>query len=83
MSILLAKLLLLVFVANGAPILVRWLMAGRFAFPVDAGCKFIDGKRLLGKAKTWRGILASVIATMLLALFLELGWYTGLLIACG
>ena len=83
MAIVLAKLLLLVFVANGAPILARWLMAGRLAYPVDAGYRFIDARPLLGQAKTWRGIFASVLATVLLAILLELGWVAGLLVACG
>jgi CDP-2,3-bis-(O-geranylgeranyl)-sn-glycerol synthase len=48
------------YLANMSPVLVR----GRFtplAIPIDGGRTF-RGKRLLGDHKTWRGLLAGVVA---------------------
>ncbi len=51
------------YLANMSPVLVRrWFSA--LAIPIDGG-KTLWGKRLLGDHKTWRGLLAGVIAGML------------------
>ncbi|MEM3556107.1 MAG: CDP-2,3-bis-(O-geranylgeranyl)-sn-glycerol synthase [Candidatus Micrarchaeia archaeon] len=42
------------YVANAAPV----LFGG--GLPVDFGKKFIDGERILGDGKTWRGLLAGL-----------------------
>ena len=75
---LLAEALLLVLVANSAPILIRqisWL--DKFSYPVDGNAKFFDGRRLLGTSKTWRGVVAAILATMLCSALLQAGWFTG------
>ncbi len=36
--------------------------------PIDFGKNFIDGKRLLGDGKTWRGFFAGLIAGIIIAL---------------
>jgi hypothetical protein len=75
------KLLLLIIVANGVPILARRALADRFGHPVDSGSRFTDGRPVLGKSKTLRGIVASLIGTALAATVLGLAWSIGLLIA--
>ncbi|WP_245278236.1 CDP-archaeol synthase [Methylosinus sp. PW1] len=59
---LILRLLLLLIVANGAPVLGKRLLGDVFARPVDGGARFFDGRPLLGPAKTWRGLLLAVLA---------------------
>lgn len=64
----LAVALLLLVAANGGPVLARRFMGGCYAWPVDGGLALPNGRRLLGDSKTWRGLLASVCATLLVGL---------------
>jgi hypothetical protein len=73
--------LLLLLVANGAPILARQLFGERFDLPLDGGYRFIDGQPLLGPAKSWRGVMAALLAATLCALLLDLMWWLGALFA--
>ena len=57
------KLLVLLIIANGAPILTSYLMGKRWGFPLDAGLLFVDGQPLLGQSKTLRGVLCSIALT--------------------
>jgi hypothetical protein len=57
------KLLLMLGVANGAPILGRRLLGSRFGWPLDGGLCFVDGKRVLGDSKTLRGLVAAIAAS--------------------
>jgi len=75
------KLLLLVMVANGVPVLACWLLQDRLARPIDNGLILADGQPLLGRSKTWRGLLITVLITPGVALLLGLGASTGLIIA--
>ena len=75
LTILLPLLLLLV--ANGAPVVARQLLGMRFAAPLDAGLLFFDSRPLFGHAKSWRGLFAAIIMTTLLALLLQLEWWLG------
>ena len=59
------RLLLLLGVANSAPIAARRLLADRWAAPLDGGRNFVDGRPLLGPGKTIRGVAAAVVATAL------------------
>ncbi len=59
------ELLLLLTVANGAPILARIAFGPRLGAPCDLGLIFYDGRRLLGPTKTIRGVMAAVAATAL------------------
>jgi len=58
-----AKLIILLMAANGAPILLRWLLEGRYARPVDGGLLLADGRPLFGPSKTLGGLLAAVVVT--------------------
>jgi hypothetical protein len=73
--------LLLLLVANGAPILARQLLGERFASPLDGGLRFIDGRPLLGPSKSWRGVLAAILLTAPCAILLGGAWWMGLLFA--
>lgn len=75
------KILLLIIIANGSPVVAQKLLGERWQSPVDAGKHFIDGKPLLGATKTWRGILAACITTSLVAWIMHLPFMTGFLIA--
>ena len=74
------KILLLIIIANGAPIIARNIFRSHFDDPVDLGYKFIDNRPLLGPAKTMRGIFVAVMATPVAAHFMEINWFTGFLI---
>ncbi len=73
----LLQLFLLIIVANGAPIILRDVLHARFDAPLDGGKLFIDGQRLLGDSKTWRGVIGSVVTTAVTA------WLMGLPAATG
>lgn len=72
--------LLLLLTANGVPILVHLVLGERWGWPLDGGWQFIDGQPLLGASKTVVGVVGALLASTLLALFLDLGWRIGLLI---
>ncbi|WP_211235131.1 hypothetical protein [Azohydromonas australica] len=65
--VLTAKLLVLLTVANTAPIAVKRLLCDRWNAPLDGGLRFFDGKPLLGHSKTVRGVVAATVATLLMA----------------
>ncbi len=76
------QLLLLLIIANGAPVLARLALRDRLAWPLDFGLSFADGRALLGPRKTFRGVIAALVATTLAASLLgmpaELGMVVGL-----
>lgn len=74
------KLLLLVGVANGAALFGRTVFRDRFAFPVDAGVRFPDGRPVFGPSKTVRGVVLALAITPGAAWALGLEASTGLLI---
>ncbi len=72
------KLLLLIFVANSAPVVARKFLGSRWENPIDAGLRLRDGRPLLGSSKTWRGLAAALVATTAVAPLLGFHWTTGL-----
>jgi CDP-diglyceride synthetase len=66
------ELLLLIVIANGAPVIAARIFGEWGAYPLDGGRVLADGHRLLGHSKTWRGILAATLATSVSAALL--GW---------
>lgn len=60
-------------VANGAPVIVAKLLGSRYALPLDAGATFFDGRPLLGRSKTLRGVMVAILATAIAAPLLGLG----------
>lgn len=73
------ELILLLLIANGMPVLISLLLGERWQLALDGGHVCRDGRRLLGTAKTVRGLLASLLATAAAAALLGLGWRYGAL----
>jgi len=80
-SIELLKLLLLIIIANGSPILIRVLLNDSLNLAVDFGRKLPDNRRIFGSSKTWRGIMVTFAATPAAAWLLGYSPEAGLLIA--
>jgi CDP-2,3-bis-(O-geranylgeranyl)-sn-glycerol synthase len=75
------KLLLLLSVANGAPVIVQNILGPRWVHPLDGGLLLPDGQPLLGASKTIRGLLFSLLATTLIGSTIGIGWEIALLLA--
>ena len=59
----LLQLLALLSLANGTPVIAKKLLGDRFAWPLDGGRNFFDGRPVFGSSKTVRGIVLSILAT--------------------
>lgn len=81
MNVEFLQLLLLIIIANGAPILIHVLLQDVFNTAVDFGKKLPDDEPIFGASKTWRGILAALLATPVAAWLLGYSAETGLLVA--
>lgn len=77
---LLVKLIVLLTIANGTPVIAKTVLGSRFSRPVDGGHNFVDGRPLFGPAKTIRGVLFSVALTMAAAPVLDLEVANGALV---
>lgn len=75
--------LILLLVANGAPVLLSALAGSYAARPIDSGIRLSDGYPLFGTGKTWRGLLAALAVTPVMAYLLGYGLLTGLVFAIG
>ena len=71
------ELLLLIVIANGAPVIATRVFGEWGAYPLDGGRVLADGHRLLGHSKTWRGIGAAILATGVGAALLNGSWLIG------
>ncbi len=81
MSIEFFQLLLLIIIANGAPILARKLFNRNFDAAIDLGRKLADNNPVFGPSKTWRGVLAACSMVSVAAWLMGYGIETGLFIA--
>ena len=77
---LILELLMLLVLANAAPVFARNILQERFAWPVDAGIRLFDGQPVFGTSKTLRGLVFSVAITTLAAWLTGLGWKIGMLV---
>jgi CDP-2,3-bis-(O-geranylgeranyl)-sn-glycerol synthase len=75
--LVIVEILILLGVANGTPIFASRLLGKRFNAPLDGGLKLPDGRPLFGPSKTVRGLVLSVVCTMLAAALLGFEWITG------
>jgi ethanolamine transporter EutH len=75
------KILVLLMMANGTPVILKRLMGARPARPLDFGARFRDGRPIFGPSKTLRGLLGSLAVTSLVAPLLGLDWTAGLMVA--
>ena len=77
------KLLALLLIANGSPVIARMLLGRRLGIPLDGGRPWRDGRPLLGPSKTLTGVLVAVSSTALGASLLGLPLLAGALIGAG
>ncbi|QOZ47306.1 CDP-archaeol synthase [Bradyrhizobium sp. CCBAU 53340] len=77
------KLLTLLAVANGVPVLAKRLFGGRLACALDGGDRFIDGRPLFGASKTLRGLLLSIVVTTAVSPLLGLDFASAFLVGLG
>lgn len=75
------KLLLLIIIANGTPVLARNILKSHFETALDFNRVFFDGRPVFGPAKTWRGIITAIIITVPFALLLGFTAELGLVLA--
>ena len=74
------QLLILLMLANGAPVVAKKILGERWAYPFDCGVEFVDGRPLFGRSKTIRGVLLAVLVTTAGAPLIGLQWQIGLLV---
>jgi len=75
------QLLILLTVANGSPVIAKWIFGNYCSWPLDGNIKFVDRRPLFGASKTVRGILVSIVITSACAPLLGLTIATGFLVA--
>ena len=75
------KLLLLIIIANGAPVLARNLLKSHFETAVDFNRVFFDDRPVFGPTKTWRGVISAIVITLPVALLLGFTAELGLVLA--
>jgi len=64
-------LMLPVYFANMAPVFATKFLGQRFAWPLDFNKKY-QGKPILGRNKTWRGLIAAIIVAAIIVLIQKL-----------
>jgi hypothetical protein len=66
------QLLILLTLANGSPVIAKWIFGNYCSWPLDGNTKFVDRRPLFGASKTIRGILVSIVITSICAPLLGL-----------
>ena len=74
------QLLVLLMLANGTPVVAKKILGEQFAYPLDCGVVFIDGRPLFGHSKTIRGIVLAVLVTTAGAPLIDLDWTIGFVV---
>jgi CDP-diglyceride synthetase len=75
------QLLILLAVANGSPVIAKWIFGNYYSWPLDGNIKFVDGRPLFGTSKTVRGILVSIFMTSAAASLIGFTLKVGFLVA--
>jgi len=75
------QLLFLIIMANGSPIIGRWVMNEHWNLPIDGGAVFMDGRPILGTSKTYRGLACSLVGTLLAGALVGLSWKVSLIVS--
>ncbi|MGB8709816.1 MAG: CDP-archaeol synthase [Methyloceanibacter sp.] len=78
---LIAKLLVLLTVANGTPVIAAKIFGNNSALPLDGNVTLSDGRPLFGSSKTLRGVLLSILLTTACAPLIGLDWKVGSVVA--
>jgi CDP-diglyceride synthetase len=73
--------MVLLTLANGAPVIAKKVFGSNLAHPLDAGVMFLDRRPLFGSSKTIRGVVLSIVVTTAGAPLLGLELKTGALVA--
>lgn len=73
------QMLFLLMLANGTPVIATKILGGRYAYPLDCGLTLADGRPLLGRSKTIRGVVLALLVTTAGAPLIGVGWKVGLL----
>jgi len=74
------KLLILIGVANGTPVIVKKICGDLWVYPLDGNRWFWDQRPIFGPSKTIRGIVFSLLLTTIAAPLLGIAWQYGLII---
>jgi CDP-diglyceride synthetase len=77
---MLLRLLILLGLANGAPLAARTLIGERWSYPIDGNRRFVDGRPIFGRSKTIRGLALAILAATAGAPLLGLEWRIGALV---
>jgi CDP-2,3-bis-(O-geranylgeranyl)-sn-glycerol synthase len=75
------KVLFLLMLANGTPVIATDILGSHLAFPIDKRAKFADGHQVFGSSKSVRGIFLSILVTSALAFTVGMDWKTGALVS--
>jgi len=70
-------LLICLHVANGTPVIAKWLIGNRLDCALDHGLNLADGQRLFGQSKTFRGVVLAIAATSVVGSLIGLSWQAG------
>ena len=81
--VLISQVLVLLTVANSAPVVIKTIFGGTAAWPLDFDCRLQDGQPLLGKSKTIRGVVGAILCAAGSATLIGLDWRVGALTAVG
>ena len=79
-SLIVLQLVLLLFLANGTPVMAKRFLGNRWSYPLDGGREFVDGRPLFGRSKTIRGVTLAILSTTAGAAVVGLGWRIGVLV---
>jgi CDP-2,3-bis-(O-geranylgeranyl)-sn-glycerol synthase len=75
------QILVLLTLANGAPVVAKKMLGDRCNGPLDFGVMFVDGRPLFGRSKTIRGIVVAILAATAGAPLVGLDLATGAIVA--
>jgi len=75
------EVLLLILIANAAPVLASYLLSHHTSLSIDFGYKLKDQQYLFGASKTWRGLISAIIATSLVSFFINSNIWPGITVA--
>src|ERR1700737_813961 len=76
------QLMLLLTMANGAPVAAKKIFGSRFAAPLDFSVTFVDGRPVFGSSKTIRGIVTEILAAKDCAPLIGLDLTIAAIVAC-
>jgi CDP-diglyceride synthetase len=79
--LIVAQLIVLLALANGTPVIAKKILGTILARPLDGGMTLADGQPLFGPSKTIRGVVLSIVVTILGAPSIGVDWTIGLVVA--